>query len=215
MNINDGVVRSKSMFCAIAEVSFTAGSNSHAAGSTSTVNLASVINLATGVRESRTITVTVGASAVNAQTLADMWVTALSAVLPAYGGFVARAAASYGNFIFGVPYTDEAPYPSWALQHSGHFAGLTNVAVNNPVMIADLEAAQRRYAVLQSAKEEADHQVDVLELQLASTGSGSSTAPGSTSVTVNNPATNTAQTVMAAIAGFGVGFMVRGARQEE
>lgn len=215
MNLNDGVLRSRFMLVYLAELSFVANATNHAAGSSATINFTNLTNLATGVREARSVTVTVGGSSVNAQTLADMWVTALNAVLPAYGAAAFRGTAAYGNYFIWFPYSDEAPFPGAGLVHTGQFTSFGGVAINHPILVADLEAAQTRYEALETSNATLTQRKNVLELQLAATGDGATAGAGSTSVVVNNPATDTTQTVMAAIAGFGVGFMVRGARQEE
>lgn len=215
MNLNNGSVRSRSMSVFMGEITFSAGAANHAAGSSSSLNFTNLINLATGVREARTVTVTVGASAVSAATLADMWVAALTQVLPTYGGVVFRQGGVYGNFVLAFPYPDEAPFPGCALVHSGHFTALSGFTLNNPVLTLDLDAAEKRFTATAAIVDSLEHDKEVLELQLARAGAGTGGGAGSTSVVVNNPATNTTQTVMAAIAGFGIGFMVRGARREE
>lgn len=205
--------RSKTCIISLMEVSFIAGTANHAAGASAVVNYTNLVNLETGARENKAVTVIVGSTALNAAAVADLWVVALNNALAEYGGVAIRAGATaYGNLLLALPYTDVAPYPAPALTNtSSMFAGFSNLLYANPLNEQDREVAEATALALQATNDDLRHQVDVLEVRIAA--SGGSSSPGSTSVVVNNPATDTAQTVMAAIAGFGIGFMLRGARQ--
>lgn len=202
------------------EIGYLASTNNHAAGSTATIQLYNLTNLATGVKENKSITVVVGATPISAFLCAELWVVALNAALVPYGGFAFKGVPTgYGTVVLLYPYCAEAPFPTQALvNNNGMFTGYTAIVSDSSLARVGFTQADAEIARLQNLAAQLDanlvtanQQITVLEASQA----GGEARAGSAVVAVNNPAVSTSQTIMAAIAGFGVGFMVAGKRETE
>lgn len=185
------------------------------AGTTTTFNLLNAVNLVTGVKENKSVSVTVGGSAITSNALCDLWVTAFNNAISSCGGAAFKGSAGTTmSFVIMYPYSDATPFTGLLLAtNGGHITSMTSQTIGNQLLNQDIAVADLDYiAKLQSIEDledllaAANHEKDLLELQLASAGGGSSGAPGSTTVSVAG--SKVSEVLMAAIAGFGVGHMV-------
>lgn len=187
------IPRSTAMAAVSIEIGYLASTNNHAAGSTATIQLYNLTNLATGVKENKSITVVVGATPINAFLCAELWVVALNAALVPYGGFAFKGVPTgYGTVVLLYPYCAEAPFPTQAL-------------VNNNSMFAGYTAIVSDSALARVGFTQADAEIARLQNLINAAPSGSPSAVALTS-------SDSGSTLVAALAGFGVGYAMKGER---
>lgn len=198
-----------SRFCLVylLEVTFSAGANNHAAGTSALLNFMNLINPQTGARETKSVSVTVGASAMGGPAVADAWAAAINAALSSYGVIAARGYGGYANVVVSVPYSAELPVVYVSPAHTGMFMSLANMITVNPVLEKALTDYSTQISDATTTITDLDNQVQILKVQAAAGGSEGAASPGSTSVVVSTPE-NKGQTIIAAMAGFSAGFMI-------
>lgn len=189
------------------EVTYSAGTNNHAAGTSAVITFQNLINPQTGARENKSVGVTVGATAMSGPAVADAWAAAINAAVSSYGVVATRGAGGYANVLISVPYAAELPAVALSLSHTGMTTGFMSLITVNPMLEKALTDYSMQISDAATTITDLDNQVQILNVKAAAEGSVGAASPGSTSVVVTAPE-NRGQTVMAAMAGFSVGFMV-------